>query len=133
VWFIGAPNCTIVPKNTVCLTYLKGRSIAQFSQKVTELMESQEPALGLFKGSFLKHSGEKGDYYSVIWDWRKRETEAEMAQLEHIADFMATNPKLVDLAVNLVPMDGLTPDEIELLVSSAKAQDLESPALAPGK
>jgi hypothetical protein len=133
VWFIGAPNCTIVPKNTVCLTYLKGRSIAQFSQKVTELMEFNEPALGLFKGSFLKHSGEKGDYYSVIWDWRKRETEAEMAQLEHIADFMATNPKLVDLAVNLVPMDGLTPDEIELLVSSAKAQDLESSALAPGK
>jgi hypothetical protein len=46
---------------------------------------------------------------------------------------MATNPKLVDLAVNLVPMDGLSPDEIELLVSSAKAQDLNSPALPPGR
>jgi hypothetical protein len=133
VWFIGAPDCQIVPKNTVCLTYLKGRSIAQFSQKVTELMEFNEPALGLFKGSFLKHSGDKGDYYSVIWDWRERETEEEMAQLEHIADFMALNPKLVDLAVNLIPMDGLTPDEVELLVSSAKTQDLESPALMPGR
>ena len=133
VWFVGAPNCSIVPKNTICLTYLKGRSIAQFSQKVTELMEFNEPALGLFKGSFLKHSGDKGDYYSVIWDWRERETEEEMAQLEHIADFMATNPKLVDLAVNLVPMDGLSPDEIELLVSSAKAQDLNSHALPPGR
>ena len=133
VWFIGAPDCQIVPKNTVCLTYLKGRSIAQFSQKVTELMEFNEPALGLFKGSFLKHSGDKGDYYSVIWDWRERETGEEMAQLEHIADFMALNPKLVDLAVNLIPMDGLTPDEVELLVSSAKTQDLESPALMPGR
>lgn len=133
VWFIGAPDCQIVPKNTVCLTYLKGRSIAQFSQKVTELMEFNEPALGLFKGSFLKHSGDKGDYYSVIWDWRERETEEEMAQLEHIADFMALNPKLVDLAVNLIPMDGLTPDEVELLVSSAKAQEFDAPALMPGR
>jgi hypothetical protein len=96
-------------------------------------MEFNEPALGLFKGSFLKHSGEKGDYYSVIWDWRKRETEEEMAQLEQIADFMALNPKLVDLAVNLIPMDGLSPDEVELLVSSAKTQDLDSPALPPSR
>ena len=63
VWFVAAPNCPILPKNTICLTYLKKRSIAQFSQKVTELMESGEPALGLFQGSFLKHNGDKGDYY----------------------------------------------------------------------
>jgi hypothetical protein len=56
-----------------------------------------------------------------------------MAQLEHIADFMALNPKLVDLAVNLIPMDGLTPDEVELLVSSAKAQEFDAPALMPGR
>ena len=129
VWFVVAPDCEIFPKNTICLTYLKKRSIAQFSQKVTELMESGEPALGVFQGSFLKHNGEKGDYYSVTWDWRERETEDELEQLEQIADFMATNPKLVDLSVNLLPIDGLSPEEIELIISSAKAQELESSAL----
>jgi hypothetical protein len=129
VWFVGAPDCDILPKNTICLTYLKKRSIAQFSQKVTELMESGEPALGVFQGSFLKHSGDKGDYYSVGWDWRERETDEEIEQLEQIADFMAMNPKLVDLSVNLIPIDGLSPEEIELIMSSAKAQELESSAL----
>jgi hypothetical protein len=84
VWFVAVPTCEILPKNTICLTYLKKRSIAQFSQKVTELMESGEPALGIFQGSFLKHSGDKGDYYSVVWDWREREAEEEIEQLEHI-------------------------------------------------
>lgn len=130
VWFVAAPDCEILPKNTICLTYLKKRSIAQFSQKVTELMESGEPALGIFQASFLKHLGDKGDYYSVIWDWRERETEEEIEQLEQIADFMATNPKLVDLSVNLMPIDGLSPEEIEHIMSSAKAQELESSAIA---
>lgn len=125
VWFVAAPGCDCLPKNTVCLTYLKKRSIAQFSQKVTELMESGEPALGIFQGSFLKHSGEKGDYYSVAWDWREREVDEEIEQLEQIADFLAASPKLVDLSVNLIPLDGLSPDEIELIMSSAKAQELE--------
>ncbi|MDV3002828.1 MAG: hypothetical protein N5P05_004483 (plasmid) [Chroococcopsis gigantea SAG 12.99] len=129
LWFVPAPGCADLPKNTVCLTYLKKRSIAQFSQKVTELMESGEPALGLFKGSFTKHSGDKGDYYSVAWDWRERETEEEIAQLEQIADFMATSPKLVDLSVNLIGIDGLSPDEIELLMASAKSHELETTAI----
>lgn len=137
VWFVAAPGCESLPKNTICLTYLKKRSIAQFSQKVTELMESGEPALGIFKGSFIKHSGDKGDYYSVVWDWREREADEEIEQLEQIANFMATNPKLVDLSVNLIPIDGLSPEEIELLISSAKASELEGnshyPALAASR
>ncbi|PSF35968.1 hypothetical protein C7H19_14565 [Aphanothece hegewaldii CCALA 016] len=133
LWFVPAPRCADLPKNTVCLTYLKKRSIAQFSQKVTELMESGEPALGLFKGSFVKHSGDKGDYYSVAWDWRERETDEEISQLEQVADFMAATPKLVDLSVNLIPIDGLSPDEIELIMSSAKAQELENSALISGR
>lgn len=128
LWFIAAPGCDTIPENTVCLTYLKKRSIAQFSQKVTQLMESGEPGLGIFTGSFTKHSSEKGDYYSVVWDWRERDTDEEFLQLEKIADFLATNPKLVDLSVNLIPIDGLAPDEIELLMSSAKAIELEGSA-----
>ncbi|WP_245602630.1 hypothetical protein [Gloeothece verrucosa] len=133
VWFVAAPGCDILPKNTVCLTYLKKRSIAQFSQKVTELMEKREPALGIFKGSFLKHNGDKGDYYSVAWDWRERETEEEMNQIENIADFMVNNPKMIDLSVNLIPIDDLSMDEIELLMSSAPSSEIYPVLLTPCK
>jgi len=129
VWFVAAPTCSILPQNTVCVTYLKKRSIAQFSQKVTQLMENGEPALGLFKGFFQKHNGDKGDYYSVIWDWRER-NETETEQLQQIADFMATKPKLLDMAVNLIPIDGLPQDELDLLISSAKSNRAMLPASA---
>lgn len=123
IWFVPAPSCDVLPKNTVCVTYLKRRSIAQFSQTVTELMELGEPALGIFTGSFIKHTGELGDYYSVVWSWRERETEADLKQLEQIANFLATNPRLVDMSVNLIPLDGLSPEEIELIMASAKAKE----------
>jgi len=129
VWFVAAPTCTILPQNTVCVTYLKKRSISQFSQKVTQLMENGEPALGLFKGFFQKHNGDKGDYYSVIWDWRER-NETETEQLQQIADFMATKPKLLDMAVNLIPIDGLPQEELDLLISSAKSNRAMLPASA---
>jgi len=77
IWFIAAPECTVIPQNTVCLTYLKTRSISQFSEKITQLIrQSGEPALGIFKGSFNKHSRENGEYFSVVWTWRERTTEA---------------------------------------------------------
>ena len=81
IFFVPAPGCDNLPSNTVCLTYLKSRSISQFSQKITELMESGEPALGIFIGSFEKHSNEYGTYYSVKWDWKERKTEPEKKQL----------------------------------------------------
>ncbi|MDV3002975.1 MAG: hypothetical protein N5P05_004630 (plasmid) [Chroococcopsis gigantea SAG 12.99] len=47
---------------------------------------------------------------------------------------MATSPKLVDLSVNLIGIDGLSPDEIELLMASAKSHELEtSSALIAGR
>ena len=84
IWFVPAPDCKSLPQNTVCVTYLKSRSISTFSQKVTELMESGEPALGIFIGSFEKHSNEYGTYFSVTWDWQERKTDAEKKQLEQI-------------------------------------------------
>ncbi|TVQ44722.1 MAG: hypothetical protein EA365_09540 [Gloeocapsa sp. DLM2.Bin57] len=127
IWFVPAPNSDNLPNNTVCLTYLKKRSIEQFSQTITELMQNGEPALGIFQGSFQKHSGDYGVYFSVKWDWRTRQTPAENKQLEQIAEFLATQPKLVDLAVDLIPIDGLSSEEIQLLMASAKSQDFESP------
>ena len=125
VWFVPAPGCKELPANTVCTTYIKTRSISQFSQKVTELMESGEPAEGIFIGSFEKHSNEYGTYYSVQWDWRERSTEAESKQLEQVAAFMQGNPQLIDMSTNLLPLDGLSPAEIELLIRSARSTELE--------
>ncbi|MCZ8225923.1 MULTISPECIES: hypothetical protein [unclassified Microcystis] len=72
-------------------------AIMVFLHLVRIIPKVREPALGIFQGSFLKHSGEKGDYYSVAWDWREREVDEEIEQLEQIVDFLAANPKLVDL------------------------------------
>lgn len=88
-------------------------------------MESGEPAEGIFIGSFEKHSNEYGTYYSVQWDWRSRSTEAESKQLEQVAAFMQGNPQLIDMSTNLLPLDGLSPTEIELLIRSARSTELE--------
>ena len=127
IFFVPAPGCDNLPFNTVCLTYLKSRSISQFSQKITELMESGEPALGIFTASFEKHTNEYGTYYSVIWDWRERKSEAEKKQLKLIASFLSTKPQLVDLSTNLIPIDGMSPEEIELMIRSAKSEQTEQP------
>lgn len=131
IWFVPAPNCKNLPQNTVCMTYIKTRSISKFSQKVTELMESGEPAEGVFVASFEKHSGEYGTYYSVTWDWRERKDEPEKKQLEQLAAFMNSNPQLVDMSTNLLPLDGLPPEEIELLIRSARTPQLEGEAAKP--
>lgn len=126
VWFIPAPGEDKLPANTVCLTYLKSRSISQFSQTITELMASGEPALGIFTGSFEKHSGDLGTYYSVVWDWRERGSEPEKTQLEQIATFLDSTPALLDMNTPLLCIDGMTADEIEMLINSARAQPEES-------
>ena len=127
IWFIPAPGCDNLPSNTVCVTYLKSRSISQFSHKITELMGSGEPALGIFVGSFEKHSNDLGTYYSVVWDWRERKTDAEKKQLEQIANFLTSKPQLVDLSTNLIPIDNMPSEEVELLMSSARSEQLEQP------
>jgi hypothetical protein len=95
IWFVAGPDETKLPKNIVCVTYIKTRSIAQFGQTIIELMSNGEPATGIFTGSFLKHSNDYGSYASVKFNWRER-TEDEKAQLVLIANFLATAPILED-------------------------------------
>lgn len=130
VWFVPAPEQEGLPENTVCVTYLKTRSIAQLSQKITELMAAGEPALGIFEASFIKHSGELGTYYSVVWNWKQRETEPEKKQLEAIASFLKAKPNLIDMntADRLICIDNSTPDEVQLLLSAARAEEEEKKA-----
>ena len=95
IWFVAAPEETKIPKNIVCVTYIKTRSLAQFGQTIIELMSNGEPATGIFTGSFQKHSNDYGNYASVKFDWRER-TEDEKAQLVLITNFLTTAPILED-------------------------------------
>lgn len=95
IWFIAAPSETKIPKNVVCVTYIKTRSLSAFGQTIIELLGNGDPALGIFTGSFQKHSNDYGNYYSLKFTWRKR-TEEESFQLKLIADFLKSNPILED-------------------------------------
>ena len=95
IWFIAASGETKLPKNVVCVTYIKTRSLSSFWQTIIELMSNGEPATGIFSGSFQKHSNDYGIYSSVKFHWRER-TEDEKPQLVLIASFLATTPILED-------------------------------------
>jgi hypothetical protein len=38
IFFVGAAGCTVLPGNTVCISYLKTRSLSNFQREVTKLM-----------------------------------------------------------------------------------------------
>jgi len=79
------------------VSYIKTRSLSQFSQKITQVMEHGEPAEGIFQISFISHqNGEGKPYKSVKFDWRARKDASEKKQLEQIIGFMQTNPILGD-------------------------------------
>jgi hypothetical protein len=80
----------ILPKNTVCVSYIKKQSIAHLFNKVQEVMEDKDPGLGIFTLGFNREIGEKGTYYTVTFDWRERQSEEEKQQLDLIAAFMST-------------------------------------------
>ena len=130
IWFVPAPSCQVLPAQTLCCMYLKGRSIQSFFLFITELMGQGEPGLGIFEASFTKHSNQQGDYYSVVWNWRERSTETEHEQLELLGDLMTTNPAFVDIANDLVLIDGMNAQELQ----EAKTQYLalkSAPATVP--
>jgi len=107
LFFIPAPSCKFLPRNTVCVSYIKTRSLSQFHQLITRLLaEDTNPAEGIFKVSFLSHTNSEGQpYKSVKFEWRERQTPEEIAQLEQIAEFLAGKPVLQDLDAtrNMVP------------------------------
>ena len=116
LWFVASPDETKIPRNTVCCTYLKSRSLESFSGELIELMTSQiDPGTVIFKAGFEKHSGKLGNYYSVSWEVREREGEAEKKQLEQIVEFIGTNPTFTDTTKPkaLICVDGMSQDEIE--------------------
>lgn len=127
IWFIGSPNEQKLPSNTVCVTYTKTRSLSQLGQKAIEIMENEDPGLGIFKTSFEKHAGDYGNYYSVKWEWRQR-TPEEIPQIHLIADFLKTAPNFNDpnLPNTMIQLpDGSGQDPIDLIEAEKAVKLLE--------
>jgi hypothetical protein len=123
IFFVPAPTCKFLPANTVCVSYIKTRSLAQFAQTITRLMENGEPGEGIFVLSFLSHKNDQGQpYKSVKFDWRERKTAAEKKQLELIVAFMQSKPALADTngTRDMVCIDGFAATDIQNAISAVK-------------
>ncbi len=128
LFFVPSVNVdsSILPKNTICCSYIKKQSIAHLFNKVQEVMEYGEPGMGIFTLGFNKEVGEKGTYYTVSFDWRERESEEEKEQLDLIAAFMsAYKDQLIDLegTRDLTCVDGWTAQQLQALTT--QRQQLE--------
>jgi hypothetical protein len=127
LFFIAAPSVDskILPKNTVCCSYIKKQSIAHLFNKVQEVMEIGDPGMGIFTLGFNREVGENGVYYSVTFDWRERESEEEKQQLNLIAAFMSTcGDQLIDLEGirEMVSVEGWTAQQLQTI--TAQRQEL---------
>ena len=46
IFYIAAPSCTVLPRDTVCVSYIKTRSLAAFNQGIIRLIgEGVNPAV----------------------------------------------------------------------------------------
>lgn len=124
LWFVPAPSCAALPKNQVCVSYLKKQSVNNLFSTVAEAMDSGEPTAGIFVANFERQQGALGVYYAIRFDWRERQGEVELLQLEQIEAFMAGDPRLLDHSGTrgMVRIDNLTTEEVELLTESAYQQ-----------
>ncbi len=127
LFFVAAPgvDSKILPKNTVCCSYIKKQSIAHLFNKVQEVMEHGDPGMGIFTIGFNREVGENGVYYTVSFDWRERESEEEIKQLDLIAAFMsAYKEQLIDIegTRDLTCVDGYTAQQLQAL--TAQRQEL---------
>lgn len=124
LWFVPAPSCKALPTNQVCVSYLKKQSVNNLFSTVAEAMDSGEPAAGIFTAHFERQQGALGVYYAIRFDWRERQGEAELQQLDQIEAFMASDPRLLDHSGTrgMVRIDNLTTEEVEQLAESAQQQ-----------
>lgn len=130
LFYVPAPGCKALPTNTVCVSYIKTRSLSALQQTVTRLVgQGVNPAEGIFGVSFQRHSNGDRNYASVKFDWRERKGKAELDQLQQIADFVESGPQLLDLdgTRELMCVDGLPSLLVQQMVDTAKLE----PELTP--
>ena len=122
LFFVAAPSVdsSVLPQNVVCCSYIKKQSIAHLFNKVQEVMEHGDPGMGIFTLSFNREVGENGTYYTISFDWKKRETEEEKEQLNLIAGFMsAYQEQLIDIegTRDLTCVDGWNAQQLQGLTA----------------
>ena len=138
LFFVAAPgvDSAILPRNTVCCSYIKKQSIAHLFNKVMEVPEHIDPGIGIFTLSFNREAGENGVYYTISFDWRERETEEEKQQLELIATFMsACSGQLIDLegTRDMTCVDGWTAQQLQGLTTQPRLEENQNPSLPAAK
>ena len=138
LFFVAAPgvDSSILPKNTVCCSYIKKQSIAHLFNKVQEVPEDIDPGMGIFTLSFNREAGENGVYYTISFDWKERETKEEKEQLELIATFMsAYSGQLIDLegTRDMTCVDGWTAQQLQELTQQPQLQGNQNPSLPAAK
>lgn len=122
LFYIAAPSVPveILPKNTVCVSYIKKQSIGHLYNTVQEALDYGDPGFGIFSLGFDKQLGEKGPYYTISFDWRERQSEEEKQQLELIKTFMsAYGDQLADLegTREMLCVDGWTTEKVQALIA----------------
>ena len=130
MFYIPVPDCEVLPRDTVCVSYIKTRSIGQFEQTITRFQsQGTNLAAGVFQVGFNHHANGDRNYYSVRFDWRDRTGEAETAQLDRVIAFMQGSPDLYDLSGTrqMVDVSGLSGATIHQMMAVGEAQ----PELTP--
>lgn len=130
LFYVPAPNCKILPSNTVCVSYIKTRSLSALQQTVTRLVgEGVNPAEGVFKVGFIRHANGDRNYASVRFEWRNRKGSTETNQLSQIAAFVESGPQLLDLdgTREMMCVDDLPTLLVQQMVDTAKLE----PELTP--
>jgi hypothetical protein len=98
--------------------------MAMTQEKFAALVEQLE---GCARQNLLnyKESGTAGSYYTVSFNWRERQTDEELQQLELIKAFMEPyRDRLVDLegTRELVCVDGWSAEQIQALLVEVKQE-----------
>ncbi|NJL51750.1 MAG: hypothetical protein HC930_05130 [Hydrococcus sp. SU_1_0] len=146
LFFVAAPgvDSSILPKNTVCCSYIKKQSIAHLFNKVQEVaarfgyedshpkaaaMEHGDPGMGIFTLGFNREVGENGVYYTVSFDWKERSSDEEKEQLNLIAAFVsAYQEQLIDIEGirDLTCVDGWTAQQLQGLTETRQELTVNS-------
>lgn len=128
VWFVAESGD--LPRNTVMVTYIKGRSLRAFNRLVASVQSRGiEPAEGIFIPEFIKHSGQKPDengllkpinYYSLEWEWKERQSDEEWNLVEQAAAALENHHNLMidmEATSGMVCLDNLPAQEIAQLMA----------------
>jgi hypothetical protein len=128
LFFVPAPSVApeILPPNTVCVTYIKKQSVAHLYHTVQSAMNNGDPGFGIFTVSFNKENGVDGPYYTVDFEWRERNNEAENQQLDSIKAFLGSFAnQLIELegTRDMTCIQGMTAQQIAEIMMEAELEE----------